>query len=207
MAIENNISHRFKLQPMKYLIHLPLPPQFTAVAEEYLRGIRESIDDRPALGFHSSLMRIMVNPGQEYNFRAALAGIRQPSFSCVLEDRLKLFDGGSLVVKIKPAPLLMQLHTKIIDASRPFIDWKETPPLGKKYARDAERQAVYHIYGAPYYASLFEPHISLCSLKENAFAGMPRQTSLAGYTWIADRFLLSKKGGTWEKVQEFKFQS
>ena len=113
----------------------------------------------------------------------------------------------NLVVLPRLSAELQQLHKEVINISRQFIYWKETPSLsGFPVPQDVERKAAYQRYGSPYFGQFYNPHLSLGEVKPG-LEELLWKPSFLGYEWLVKEFYLLKKDGTWKEVRRFTLES
>lgn len=192
---------------MKYLVHLRLPEEFVKLAEAYVREIDGLVQNHPSNDHHCTLMTLRMDPSNERKALGLLEKIIIEPFNARVSS-FDIFDDNSLVLRLTDSPGLNLLHLQVIRALGNLVDWNGTAPLNNKYKGDENKKIVHAKYGSPYCAQFYNPHITICELKNGNIEVVPQtETSkkLRYYDWPVKEFWLSKKGETtWTTIKKFE---
>ena len=178
---------------MKYLIHLVAPFDVTVriVALRNQCGLGE-----PTLYPHVTLYTIYAKESDEKQMCSVLDAISFVSFEATLEG-FDYFDEDSQVVRVKKERPILELHERVTDGLKSFVDWSDT----KEYnGHEVFRKKIWRTYGSAYVAEGYNPHMTIGHGKGERQKG----DTLEGVCFGVDRFMLAKKKeGIWSTVREF----
>lgn len=161
---------------MNYSIDIRLPAEFLVLADQYLRERKDQLPVVPEFRPYCTLVSGEYGSQDEELLRQALRSIHQPPFEVSLEQRLRLWDGNSLVVQLQPQEDLLELQSTIIEV----IEGYPTIKL----------RLWYH------------PHILLGHRRREVFK--PGLVQLfERCSWMANEFLLSRNNVGLELVEVF----
>lgn len=184
---------------MKYLVHTCPPKEIVKKIEDYRAKFDSAQIKNPSNAYHTTLMVARFDTANEDAIITDLESICQPPFK-VSASNLEFFDENTLVLRLQ-SPELKQLHMRVIESLKRYIDWTNT----KLYTGEAEREKVCKEYGSQFYAQFYNPHITIAEANSDAFKKEQHNYSFfAGDVFDAEKFYLSKKDKKWEIVQEFK---
>ncbi len=190
---------------MEYLLCLRPPATLSHLLYSFRQNIQNYLLDTPESGDQVTVMSGRFREHDEEPLISSLAGIELEPFLLTLE-KMAFFGEAKrkdLVVLPRPSAELQQLHQEVINISRQFIYWKETPSLsGFHFPQNPERREVHQRYGSPHCGKFYNPHLALGGVKPG-LEELLWTPSFIGYEWLVKEFYLMKKDGGWKEVQRF----
>ena len=153
---------------MKYLAYFKPSEEFLITANDYVNSLGNNVSKNLIDTGHCTIMyaAALKEDKEEQIIREFKAIIPSAARDTRVEG-LDLFDKASLVARLRKDRYLNRVHLSTIETLRNFIDSYEL--IGKfptEYIGNKEREAAYLRYGSVYAGDLWQPHITLCRIKE-----------------------------------------
>ena len=184
---------------MKYIIHVCSSQELVDFLDRYRKDNEHMVTGIPGLT-HCTLAVIRSDEKCEEDLVKSLEGIVRAPFEISVSGKLDLFDENSLVARVNPSTPLLQLHNRVIAKAKPFISWEETPPLSERYHNDEDRSIIYSMYGSPYVAEFYNPHITIAEVNPSKVTSLD---NIPVYSWSCVEFFVSRKTSAWQTVKSF----
>lgn len=188
---------------MQYVIYIAPSIEIENEIQKYRELIASKIISIQKKPIHCTLMNPhLINDGKGIIDALSTVHSKKLKLNCT---HVKKFDENLTVVRLDKDPELLQLHEQIVYAMQPFIDWKSTPQILKKYEDDALRQAVYKKAGSPYSLACYNPHITI-AMTNNEYAQIP--DFFKGKSFEVKEFIIVRKeqDRTWTKIATFSLE-
>ena len=185
---------------MKYLVHAKPPKEISDCIAMYRAEFATYVTKISKNDSHTTLMAIQVMPSNEKKVVTALDELDWNEFETESEN-LDLFDETSLVIRLKKTNDLMGFHRMIIEALKGYIHWDETP----KFDGDESKRKTYEVYGSPFYADFYNPHITVAHVNPEILRDKNFDRNyFKGRGWRVFEFYLSRReADSWKTVRKF----
>ena len=189
---------------MKYLAYFKPSDEFLKIAQAYVESLGDNVSKNLIGSGHCTVMYAVLKEENESeivrDFKIiAPAASRETKIKC-----LERFDEGSLVAKLDDTSgYLRRMHYSVIQTLSEFLDreyLQNTNLIPEKYRSDKSRMIEYKKWGSIYAGEHYNPHITLCRLKNNGKANL-RKKPFRRIEWVTDKIFLAKRvSGEWADI-------
>jgi hypothetical protein len=155
---------------MKYLVHLTSPCYIMEKSGEFRDKISDDVIDISSNDLHCTIMSIRINPMDQERVVKELrcVGADTDKFTVKL-GRVKRFN-GSLAIEVENSNKLDELHRKVVETLKGYIDRNEDPPeIPDELKNDTERVKTHKEYGSSFVMDFYRPHISVARVENCGF--------------------------------------